>query len=148
MADLATIPPSMLASLAISVGVAVLFIANLLIALGQPAGTPGNIRLLQFLSPGDVAVGAIMILAVALVALTPLADGVPSVARKGTAEIRLIAGVVAATVAAAALIRAVVVLTVSHQHAAVKLGNMLDALAALVVAAAAAYWALKPRLLR
>jgi hypothetical protein len=137
----------MLASLAISVGVVVLFIANLLIALGQPRGTRGNIRLLQFLSTGDVAVGGIMILAVALVALIPLADGVPSAARKGTAEIRLIAGVVAVTVAAAALIRAIVVLTVSHQHVAMKLGNMVDALAALVVAAGAAYWAFKPRLL-
>jgi hypothetical protein len=145
LATLAVVPPSLVASLAISVGVVVLFVANLFIALGEPSGTRGNIRLLDFLSPADLAVGAIMVVAVALLALVPLADGAPASALKGVAEARLVAGVVAVTVGVAALVRAIVVLTIAHQHVAVKLGNMIDALAALLVALAAAYWALRPK---
>ncbi len=148
LAKLTVIAPSLLASMAISVGVVVLFFADLLIALGEPSGTRGNLRLLQFLSPGDLAVGAIMVVAVALVALIPLPDAAPASAVKGAAEAKLVAGVVAVAVGAAALVRAIVVLTISHQHVAVKLGNMIDALAAVIVAAAAAYWAFKPKAAR
>jgi hypothetical protein len=148
LARLAFIPPSLLASLAISTGVVVLFFADLLIALGEPSGTRGNLRLLQFLSPGDLAVGAIMVVAVALVALIPLPEAAPTTALKGVAEAKLVAGVVAVAVGVAALVRAIVVLTISHQHVAVKLGNMIDALAAVIVAAAAAYWAFRPQAAR
>ncbi|MDQ6616798.1 MAG: hypothetical protein M3083_19130 [Actinomycetota bacterium] len=139
MAELTATPPQLIASGAISAGVVVLFIANLLIALGLPTGTAGNVRLSQFLSPADVAVAAILILAVALVSLVPVPEA---------ANARMLAGIVAAAVVAAGLLRAIVVLTISQEHVAVKLGNMIDALAAVLVAAAAAFWALKPKLLK
>lgn len=154
MPNLAATPPQLLASLAISVGVVVLFIANLFVALGQASGTAGNVRLLQFLSPSDVAVGAIMIVAVALVVLLPSdppaallpsdppASATPTLA---PATVRMTAGIVAAFVTAAAFVRAITVLTVSHQHAAVKLGNLIDALAAIAVAGIGALWGLRTK---
>jgi hypothetical protein len=155
LSELADTPPQLVASLAISVGVVVLFVANLFIALGQPTGTAGNVRMLQFLSAADLAVGAILILAVALVVLAPppaLAPVEPTIqgpAAAGSAALpdkfRLVVGFVSVAVAAAGLVRAIVVLTIAHQRGVVKLGNMIDALAAVAVAAAAAYWALRPR---
>jgi hypothetical protein len=155
MSDLADTPPQLVASAAISAGVVVLFIANLFIALGQPTGTAGNVRLLQFLAGADLAVGAILVLAVALVALAPpsalapIEPTIPGPAVAGSAArpdlFRLVAGFVSVAVAAAGLVRAIAVLTIAHQSGAVKLGNMIDALAAVALAAAAAYWALRPR---
>lgn len=141
--SLVTTAPAALASLAISVGVILLFLANLLIAVGAPAGATGRERFLQFLSPADLAVGAALALAVALVVLhgreaaEPGAAAVPSIASIG-----LIAGIVAAAVAAAALFRGITELTIPHQHAAVKLGELVDSIAAIVVAGAAAVWGL------
>ncbi len=148
---LAAIPLPVVASVAISAGVVLLFVANLLIALGEPTGTPGNVRILQFLSPADVAVGAILVLAVAFVAiLAAAAPRRPSPRRGrtwvlGPADVRLVAGVVAATVAAAALVRAIVSLTVAHQRVAIKLGNLVDGLAAVLVALVATLWAASPK---
>jgi hypothetical protein len=134
----------LLASLAIGAGVIAVFIADLLIAVGEPTGTPGNVRLLQFLAPGDLAVAAIMILAVALVALAsqvPGSDAAPP--PPSPAVVRLSAGAVAAFVALAALVRAITVLTIGHTRGAIKIGNLFDALAAMLVAAVAAFWALR-----
>ncbi len=52
---------------------------------------------------------------------------------------------VAALVAVAALLRGIVDLTVPHQHGAIKVGNLIDALAAVLVAAMAAAWGLRPK---
>jgi hypothetical protein len=123
----------------------VLFVANLLIALGEPVGTRGNVRLLQFLSPADLAVGAILIVAVALSTLLAQPEPAPAAKIFRQSEVRLIAGCISVAVALAALLRAIVVLTISHQHVAVKLGNMIDGLAAVLVAAAAAFWALRSK---
>ncbi|MDQ1391328.1 MAG: hypothetical protein QOF30_305 [Acidimicrobiaceae bacterium] len=155
MSDLADTPPHLVASLAISAGVAALFVANLFIALGLPTGTAGNVRLLQFLSAADVAVGAVLVLAVALIALAPppplaaIEPTIPGPATAGAAArpdtFRLVAGFVSVAVAAGGLVRAIVVLTIADQRGAVKVGNMIDALAAVAVAAVAAYWALRPK---
>jgi hypothetical protein len=152
---LAAIPLPMVASVVLSTGVVLLFLANLLIAIGEPTGTPGNVRILQFLSPADVAVGAILVLAVALVALfsphePPEPHEHPESASTGSkllgpADVRMIAGVVAATVAAAALVRAIISLTVAHQGVAIKFGNLVDGLAAVLVALVAALWAATPK---
>lgn len=155
MPSLTATPSPLLASLALSAGVVVLFVANLFVALGEPAGTPGNVRLLQFLAPADLAVAAIMVLAVALVSLAPtaavapasptvpIASGAPP--ELGPDTVWMTAGVVAAVVGAAALIRAITVLTIDHQHGAIKVGNMFDALAAVLVAAVAVLWAQRRR---
>jgi len=155
MPSVAATPSPLLASLAISVGVVVLFVANLFVALGDPAGTPGNVRLLQFLTPADLAVAAIMIVAVALVAMAPtravapasptvpIASGAPPELAPTT--VRAIAGVVAVLVVVGAFVRAITVLTISHQHGAIKVGNMFDALAAVLVAAVAVFWAQRQR---
>lgn len=133
--------PSLVCSAAISAGIILLFLANLLVALGEGSGTPGNVRLLQFLSPADVAVAALLVLAVALVVLGPTAKS-SEPAFLGAEDVRLMAGFVAVAVGAAAFVRAIVVLTIAHEHAVLKLGNMVDALAAVLVAAAAALWAM------
>ncbi len=73
-----TAAPAVAASLAISLAVGLLFLANLFIALGAQNGTPGRDRLLQFLSPGDLAVAAIMVLAVALGGMAPAGAVQPS----------------------------------------------------------------------
>ncbi len=143
--------PALIASLAISVGVVILFFDNFLIALGQPTGTPGNERMLQFLAPANVTVAAILILAVALVALTrppaPSGDGSsPAPSMLAPTNVRTVAGFVAGALAAAAFVRAIVALTIAHQRVILKLGTMVDALAAVLVAAVAAYWALRPKL--
>ncbi len=138
--------PQVLASLVITAAVLVLFLANFLIALGQPTGTPGNVRMLRFLAPADVAVGAILIVAVALVALVPSPDRTPPASPLAPSNARSLAGFVAAALAGAAFVRAVVVLTVAHERVVLKLGSMVEALAAVLVAAVAAYWALKPKL--
>ncbi|MGH9124655.1 MAG: hypothetical protein ACRDZ8_07995, partial [Acidimicrobiales bacterium] len=141
--DWKAIPPPRVASAAISVGVILLFLANLLVALGEVSGTAGNVRLLQFLSPADLAVAAVMVVAVFLAGRPPHGEGAPSPLRfLGAEDVRLIAGFVSVAVAAAAVVRAIVVLTISREHVVLKLGNMVDALAAALVAAAAAYWAL------
>lgn len=140
--DWKTYPPSLLCSAAISAGIILLFLANLLVALGEVSGTPGNVRLLQFLSPADVAVAALLVVAVALVVLGPRAEKSSAPAFLGAEDVRLMAGFVAVAVAAAAFVRAIVVLTIAHEHAVLKLGNMVDALAAVLVAAAAAFWAM------
>jgi hypothetical protein len=131
-----------LASLALSAAVVVLFLADLFVALGEPPGTPGNLRLLQFLAPADVAVAAILVVAVALVALRP--DSSPA-SGLAAASARSTAGGVAGFVALGAFVRAITVLTIGHQHAAVKIGNLFDALAALLVALVAIYWAFRDR---
>jgi hypothetical protein len=154
--NLAAVAPALLASMAISIAVVLLFIANLFAALGQPAGTPGNERLLQFLSPADVAVAAVITLAIVLVGLAPRAPASPeastvpigpAVAPGGLTPslVRMSAGVVAAVVAVAALIRAITALTISHQPGGIKFGNLLDALAAALVAAVAGWWALRTK---
>jgi hypothetical protein len=134
-----------LASLALSAGVVVLFVADLFVALGEPTGTPANLRLLQFLAPTDVAVAAILVVAVALVALRPDSSPVPAPA---VVSARSTAGAVAGFVALGAFVRAITVLTIGHQHAAVKIGNLLDALAALLVALVAISWAFRDRVER
>jgi hypothetical protein len=155
MPSLAAAPSPLLASLALSVGVVVLFVANLFIALGEPAGTPGNLRLLQFLAPADLAVAGLMIVAVALVSMVttaavapasptvPIAGGAPPELAPTT--VGTTAAMVAAVVGAGALIRAITVLTISHQHGAIKVGNMFDALAAVLVAAVAVLWVVRRR---
>ncbi len=143
--DLTAIPPQLLVSAVISVGVILLFLANLLSALGQPTGTAGNVRLLQFLSPADLGVGAVLIVAVALVVLLPQSEPAPASSVLGPEDVRLMAGFVAIAVAAAAFVRAIVVLTIAGDQVVLKLGNMVDALAAVVVAAAAAFWALQSK---
>jgi hypothetical protein len=120
----------------------VLFVADLFIALGQATGTPGNLRLLQFLAPTDVAVAAILVVAVALVALQGDASTAPGAPARSA---RSAAGGVAGFVALGAFVRAITVLTIGHQHGAVKIGNMIDALAALLVALVATYWAFRDR---
>jgi len=145
--DLKAVPPHLLASAAISLGVIVLFFSTLLIALGEPAGTAANIRLLEFLSPADLAVGALLVLAVALTTLTPAAKGsagspVVKAQPVKAEELRLLAGFVAVAVTAAALVRALFVLSISNEHVVLKLGNMIDGLAGVAVAAVAAFWAL------
>jgi hypothetical protein len=142
--------------LTISVGVVVLFFANLMMALGAPAGTRGNVRLLQFLSPADLAVGVFLMVAIALSVLpSDVAQTGPRPRDASTpprstpnlfhpSEVRLVAGVVSVSVAVAALLRAIVVLTVSNEHVVLKLGSMIDGLAAVLVASAAAMWALAP----
>ena len=144
--NLATAPPQLLASLAISVGVVAVFIAYLFVALGQPTGTRGNSRLLEFLSPADVAVAGVMIVAVALVVLLSTGGAEPTAGRGkalAPATVRMTAGIVSAFVAVAALIRAITALTISQQSAAVKIGNVIDALAAILVAGVAALWGLR-----
>jgi len=146
---LAAIPLPVVASAVLSAGVVLLFVANLLIAIGEPTGTPGNVRILQFLSPADVAVGAILVLAVALALLPPRepleSASPPGSKLLGPADVRMMAGVVAATVAAAALVRAIISLTVAHQRVAIKLGNLVDGLAAVLVALVATLWAASPK---
>ena len=147
---LLTAAPALAASMAITIGVVVLFLADLFIALGAGTGTPGRDRLLEFLSPADLAVGVAMVVAVALVwlhrqraAVDAGSAGAPLGAQSGT--VAMMAGLVAAAVAAAALLRGIVDLTVPHQHGAIKVGNFIDALAAALVAAAAALWAMRSR---
>ena len=148
--SLLTAAPALAASMAITIGVAVLFLADLFIALGAATGTPGRDRLLEFLSPADLAVGVAMIVAVALVWLHRQRSAVdagtvagPPGAQAGM--VAMLAGAVAALVGAAALLRGIVDLTVPHQHGAIKVGHFIDALAAALVAAAAALWALRSR---
>jgi uncharacterized membrane protein len=80
---------------------------------------------------------------VALVALRSDASPAPGGA---AASARSTAGGVAGFVALGAFVRAITVLTIGHQHAAVKIGNMIDALAALLVALVATYWAFRERI--
>ncbi|HSS10296.1 MAG TPA: hypothetical protein VLL25_10445 [Acidimicrobiales bacterium] len=136
--------PALIASFAISVGVIVLFVANLFIAFGAPSGTSGRVKLLEFLSPADVSVAAAMILAVALVALhqqrrTPGDE--PAKHRAAAHGIALVAGIVAAVVTVAAIVRAIVSLTITEKGV-LKAGNFIDGIAAALVAAAAALWGL------
>ena len=136
--------PALIASLAISVGVVIVFVANLFIALGAPGGTSGKVKLLQFLSPSDVAVAAAMILAVALVALhqqRPTALDESTHARAAAHATALLAGVVGALVAVAAIVRAIVSLTVSEKGS-LKAGSFIDGIGSALVAAAAALWGL------
>jgi type IV secretory pathway VirB2 component (pilin) len=135
--------PALIASLAISIGVVIVFVANLFIALGAPSGTSGKLKLLQFLSPSDVAVAAAMILAVALVALhqqRPTGRDEPA-HRAAAHAIALVAGTVGALVALAAIVRAIVSLTVSEKGF-LKAGGFVDGLGSALVAAAAALWGL------
>jgi membrane-associated phospholipid phosphatase len=141
------VAPQVLASLVLTASAVVLFLANFLIALGEPTGTPGNERMLQFLAPADGSVAAILIVAVALVALFP-SPGTAPASRPAPSSVRSLAGFVAGALAAAAFVRAIVVLTIAHQRVVLKLGSMVEALAAAMVAAVAAYWALKPKLPR
>jgi type IV secretory pathway VirB2 component (pilin) len=133
----------LIASLAISVGVVIVFVANLFIALGAPGGTSGKVQLLQFLSPSDVAVAAAMVLAVALVALHQQRPAGPDEpAHRAAAHfIALVAGVVGALVALAAVVRAIVSLTVSEKGF-LKAGGFVDGMGSALVAAAAALWGL------
>jgi hypothetical protein len=140
------VAPALFASLVISVGILVLFLANLLIALGAPKGTPGRDRFLQFLSPADLAAAAALVLAVALVALQRRlpGDGAsigPPAGRVRT--IALIAGAVGAVVALAALLRGIVFLTLPHQPGAAKVGYFIAHLVVVAVAGAAAAWGLR-----
>jgi hypothetical protein len=133
---------ALIASLAISVGVVVVFVANLFIALGAPSGTSGKVKLLQFLSPADIAVAAATILAVALVALHQQARRDDPVHRRAPAHrIALLAGTVGALVAVAAIVRAIVSLTLT-ERGALKAGTFIDGIASALVAAAAAFWGL------
>jgi hypothetical protein len=134
----------LIASLAISIGVIVLFVANLFVALGAPSGTAGKVKLLEFLSPADVSVAAATILAVALVALhqlRPTRRDEPVRVRAPAHAVALIAGIVGAIVAVAAVVRAIVSLTIVEKGA-LKAGNFIDGMAAALVAAAAAFWGL------
>jgi hypothetical protein len=146
----ASVAPALFASVLISIGVLVLFLGNLFVALGAPRGTAGRDRLLQFLSPGDLATAAALVLAVALVVLQrqlPAGAGAPIVGPRGgrVRSIALLAGGVAAFLACAALVRGIVFLTVPHTPGAVKLGDFIGELAAVIVAGAAAWWAFRQR---
>ncbi len=144
----AAIAPALFASALISIGVLVLFLGNLFIALGAPRGTSGRDRLLQFLLPTDLATAAALVLAVALVVLQrQMPVGAPVVGSRGgrVRSIALLAGGVAIFLAAAALVRGIVFLTVPHTPGAVKLGDFIGELAAVIVAGAAAWWALRQR---
>ncbi|MDQ6616520.1 MAG: hypothetical protein M3083_17705 [Actinomycetota bacterium] len=141
--------PSLMASAAISLGIVVLFLGNLFVALGAPAGTAGRDRLLQFLAPADLAAAAALVLAVALVALHRQISG-PAAAVVGPRggrvhSIALVAGAVAAVVALGALVRGFVLLTVPHTPGAVKMGNFIGHVAVVLVASAAGAWALRHR---
>jgi hypothetical protein len=144
--------PILLASAGISIAVLILFVATLLQAIGLPSGTGGKIRLLQFLSPADLAVGTAMIVAVGLVELFRV-----QMARRGgsssgasqqadliqASNVMAIAAIVAAALSVAAVVRAIVELTVSGRSGSLRTGNFLDAIAGALVAAAAAWWGLK-----
>jgi hypothetical protein len=138
-------PPALLASAGISLAVLVLFIATLLQAVGLPSGTGGRIRLLQFLSPADLAVGTAMIVAVGLVELyrqqlARQAEPAPADQPLDAGSVMAIASVVAAALTVAAVVRAIVELTVSGRSGSLRTGNFLDAIAGALVAAAAAWW--------
>ena len=135
--------PALIASLAISIGIIIVFVANLFVALGAPGGTSGKLKLLQFLSPSDVAVAAVTILAVALVALhqqRPAGPDEPA-HRAAAHAIALLAGVVGALVALAAIVRAIVSLTLTEKGF-LKAGSFVDGIGSALVAAAAAFWGL------
>jgi hypothetical protein len=140
--------PALLASLMISVGLIVLFLGNLFIALGAPRGTSGRDRLLQFLSAGDLAAAAALVLAVALVVWQRSRPDAAPVAGLGGGRPRmvsLLAGAVAVVVALAALLRGFVLLTVPHTPGAVKVGDLIAQLAIVIIAGAAAWWSLRTR---
>ncbi len=143
-----TVAPALFASLAISVAIVVLFLGNLFVALGAPSGTAGRDRLLQFLAPAELATAAALVLAVALVVLQRARGGeAPIVEARGgrVRTIALVAGVVAAVVAFAAVLRGFVYLTVPHLTGAVKVGYFINHLAVAVIAGAAAVWSLRAR---
>jgi hypothetical protein len=143
-----TVAPALFASLAISIGVVVLFLGNLFVALGAPNGTAGRDRLLQFLAPAELATAAALVLAVALVVLQRQRGGeAPIVEARGgrVRTIALVAGGVAAVVAFAAVLRGFVYLTVPHLTGAVKVGFFINHLAVAVIAGAAAVWSLRNR---
>jgi hypothetical protein len=142
------VAPALFASVALSVGVAVLFLGNLFVALGAPSGTSGRDRLLQFLTPADLATVVALALAVALVVLQrhmPVDNPVVGPRGGRVRSVALLAGVVAAFVTVAAMLRAIVFLTVPHQTGAVKVGDFVAELAIVLIAAAVAAWALRQR---
>jgi hypothetical protein len=142
------VAPALVASVAISIGVVVLFLGNLFVALGAPSGTAGRDRLLQFLAPAELATAAALVLAVALVVLQRSRGGeAPVVEARGgrVRTIALVAGAVAAVVAVAAVLRGFVYLTVPHLTGAVKIGYFINHLAVAVIAGAAAVWSLRNR---
>jgi hypothetical protein len=137
-------PPPLLASGAISAGVVVLFLASLLQGLGLGSGVSGKDKLLQFLAPSDLAVAAVLIVAVALIVLTGRGDDDAS-DRSQAGNLLLLAAAVAALVGVLAVVRAITDLTVAHQSAAFKIGGFFDGLAAALVAAIAALWGLRAK---
>jgi hypothetical protein len=142
------VAPALFASVAISLGIVVLFLGNLFVALGAPSGTAGRDRLLQFLAPAELATAAALVLAVALVVLQRARGGeAPIVEARGgrVRTIALVAGGVAAVVAFAAVLRGFVYLTVPHLTGAVKIGYFINHLAVAVIAGAAAVWSLRNR---
>lgn len=147
--NLAAAPPALLASLAISAAVILLFLANLFVAIGLETGTRGRTRFLQFLAPADAVVAVGLVVAVALCALhRPAADDGSAGVRQGGPVLRAgsfakVAGIMAAAVSVAALVRGIVDLTIPHQRAAIRIGNLIEALAVALIAAVAALWGLR-----
>jgi hypothetical protein len=147
---MAAAPPQLLASLAISAGIVLLFVADLFAALGLETGTSGRSRLLQLLAPADLAVAFGLVVAVALASLYRApADEPPAGGSRPTgpvlrpASFAMVAGITAAVVALTALVRGIVELTVPNQRPALRIGNVVEVLAVALIAAAAAFWGLR-----
>jgi hypothetical protein len=132
------------ASLAISVAVVVVWVAAIIIAFGAQ-GVTGRARVLQFLSPGQVNPAVALVVAVLLVVLHRQREGGPPGERTDTATALLVAVIVAAAIGVASLVRGIVELTVVRRRTAVNIGHCTDALAAVPIAAAAVLWGLRAR---
>jgi hypothetical protein len=140
--------PTVVGALAICLGIVIVWLAATVLAFGTPH-LSGKARLLQFLSPGNVLVGVAMLVAVFLVA-----SHWPAEAEAGTGDgdggalastAMLVVVALAAAVGVASLLQGIVELTVAHERGAVKLGQLIDGLATLPVAALAVLWGLQAR---
>jgi hypothetical protein len=136
--------PMVAGSLAISLGVVVLWLAALIVGIGE-RGLSGRERLLQVLSPGNLAVAVAMLLAVLLVVLHRRREADSAAGRSPVEMALLVAIVLAAAVGVAGLLRGIVELTVAHERILAKFGRFVDGLSPIPVAAAAVLWGLRAR---
>jgi hypothetical protein len=136
--------PAVVVSLAVSVGVIVLWLAALIVALGEK-GLDGKDRFLQFLSPGSLDVSLAMVVAVALVVLHHQRPSARTFGRSQAPNALLVATVLAGAVGLASLVRGIVELTIANQAGLVKLGRFVDGLAGVPVAVATVLWGLRAR---
>jgi hypothetical protein len=136
--------PAVVVSLAISLGVIVLWLAALVVALGVRR-VAGKDRLLEFLSPGSLSVAVAMVVAVVLVAMHQQRPAGSGRGRSPAPSALMVAIVLAGAVGVASLLRGIIEMTIAHQRVVVNLGHFLDGLAAVPVAAATVLWGLRAR---